>query len=347
MWALLNHRSGRQTILLPGSPSIEARGSVAGPREGEGPRGRYFDQVVADTTLGQDSFEQAESRMQLLAVRHALRKAAVREQDVDLMLGGDLLGQCMATNFCARELDIPFWGVYGACSTMAEILSIASLAVDGGFSRRALAVTSSHFAGAERQFRQPLEYGGQRTPTAQWTVTGAAAFLLGPSDSPPYVTAVTIGRVMDLGVKDPSNMGAAMAPAFADTVISHFRDTGLGPEAYDLIVSGDLGAVGKALAGDLLTRAGYDPGHRLWDCGTLIYDQNRQDVHAGGSGCGCSALVLAGHLLREMEAGKYRRVLFCGTGALLSPVSSGQGLSIPGICHGVSISMERGNPTCS
>ena len=331
---------GRQTVRLECPPSILAAGSVVGKKEGEGPLREYFDQVSEDTKFGQNTWEKAESQMQTLALQEALKKADLSYSKVDMLFGGDLLNQCIGTSFAARGTDIPLFGLYGACSTMAESLSLGAMAVDGGYAGYAAALTSSHFASAERQYRLPLEYGGQRTPTAQWTVTGSGAVVLGPNCHPPYIAGFTTGKIVDLRVSDANNMGAAMAPAFVDTVSAHFQDTGRGPSDYDLIVSGDLGAVGKDLARELLRRDGLDIGDRMEDCGTLIYDPETQDVHAGGSGCGCSAVVLAGYLLEKMRIGKYKNILFCATGALLSPVSTQQGETIPAICHAVAISME-------
>lgn len=334
---------GRQTVRFETPPSIIASASVVGKKEGEGPLKDYFDQVSEDTKFGQNSWEKAESQMQTLALQAAMKKASISPSQVDMLFAGDLLNQCIGTSFAARGTDIPFYGLYGACSTMAESLSLASMAVEGGFAGHAAAMTSSHFASAERQYRLPLEYGGQRTPTAQWTVTGSAAFILGAHDQPPYIRAITTGKIVDLCVADANNMGAAMAPAFVDTVISHFGDTGLGPSDYDLIVSGDLGSVGKSLAQDLFRREGYNMGDVLDDCGTMIFDLEGQDVHAGGSGCGCSAVVLSGYLMKKMESRKYKNILFCGTGALLSPVSTQQGETIPAVCHAVAISMDEGS----
>lgn len=334
---------GRQTVRFDNPPSIIASASVVGKKEGEGPLKDYFDQVSEDTKFGQNSWEKAESQMQTLALQAAMKKASISASQVDMLFAGDLLNQCIGTSFAARGTDIPFYGLYGACSTMAESLSLASMAVEGGFAGHAAAMTSSHFASAERQYRLPLEYGGQRTPTAQWTVTGSAAFILGPHDQPPYIRAISTGKIVDLCVADANNMGAAMAPAFVDTVIGHLKDTGLKPSDYDLIVSGDLGSVGKALAQDLFHREGYDMANVLDDCGTMIFDLEAQDVHAGGSGCGCSAVVLSGYLLKKMESKKYKNILFCGTGALLSPVSTQQGETIPAVCHAVAISMDGGS----
>ena len=333
---------GRQTVRMELPPSILSAASVTGKKEGEGPLKEQFDIVSADTKFGQDTWEKAESQMQTLSLQEALKKGSVSASEVDMLFGGDLLNQCIGTSFAARGTDIPLFGIYGACSTMGEALSLAAMAVEGGFAGIAGAMTSSHFASAERQYRLPLEYGGQRTPTAQWTVTGAGTVLLGPNGKPPYVRGFTTGKIVDLRITDANNMGAAMAPAFVDTVLAHFRDTSLGPSDYDMIVSGDLGLVGKDLARELFLREGIDMGDRLYDCGAMIFDPDDQDVHAGGSGCGCSAVVLSAHLLELIRRNKVKNLLFCPTGALLSPVSTQQGESIPSICHAVAISGESG-----
>ncbi len=327
-------RLGRYTLRLERPAGVLGFAAVAGKKEGEGPLGAAFDRVYPDADLGEASWEKAEARMQGDALRTALDKAGLSPAQLDCVLAGDLLNQCISSTFGLREFGVPFLGQYGACSTMAQALGLAALLVECGAAGRCAAVTSSHFCTAERQFRTPLEYGGQRAPTAQWTVTGAGAALLGPGGAP-RVQAVTFGRMRDLGVKDASNMGAAMAPAAAQTLCDFWRDTGTGPQEYDLILTGDLGAVGSALLRDLLRREGLDPGGRLQDCGLWIFDRAAQDVHAGGSGCGCSAAVLCSAVLQGMQAGRWRRVLFCGTGALMSPTSSQQGESIPGIAHAV------------
>ena len=333
---------GRQSVRFDFPPSILSYASVVGKKEGEGPLAAYFDQISTDTHFGQTTWEKAESQMQALALQEALKKASLSPSSVHMLFAGDLLNQCIGTSFAARGTDIPFYGLNVACSTMAESLSLAAMAVEGGYAELAAAMTSSHFASAERQYRLPLEYGGQRTPTAQWTVTGSGAVLVGPNQAPPYIRGFTTGKIVDLKITDANNMGAAMAPAFVDTVLGHFQDTGLSPNDYDLIVSGDLGKVGKELARDLFRREGLSLGDKLDDCGTMIFDLERQDVHAGGSGCGCSAVVLCGYLMEKLKTRKLRNILFCGTGALLSPVSTQQGESIPSVCHAVAISMESG-----
>ena len=258
-----------------------------------------------------------------------------------MVFSGDLLNQCIGSSFPLRNTGIPHLGLYGACSTMAESLLLASLTVDGGFGDRVVAMTSSHFASSERQYRFPLGYGGQRTPTAQWTVTGSGAALVCSQGKGPRITACTIGTVTDLGIRDANNMGAAMAPAAYQSLRAHFDDLKTGPEDFDLIVTGDLGQLGKELLLELARRDGVCLGGKLADCGTLVFDNTRQDVHSGGSGCGCSAITLCGYLLGRLAAGKEKKILFCGTGALLSPTSTQQGLPIPGVCHAVCL--ERGN----
>ena len=330
----------KATKLMKTSPSVISFADIAGKKENEGPLGDYFDKINDDPYLSTDSFEKGESQLQKQAVLHALDKAALSPEDIDVLFGGDLLNQCVGTTYGVRAFEMPFVGIYGACSTMAESLSLAALLVDGGFAAHAAAMTSSHFCSAERQYRTPLEYGGQRTPTAQWTVTGAGCVILSREGPGPYITHVTTGKIVDKGIQDANNMGAAMAPAAYDTIQAHFRDTGRRPSDYDLIVTGDLGSLGKEILLDLFHRDGIE-FKNLEDCGVLIYDAQTQDVHCGGSGCGCSAAVLTGFLLNGMKQGRWRRLLFCGTGALLSPTSTLQGESIPSICHAGAISTEQ------
>ena len=334
-------RIGRYTLQMEHMPSVQGFAAVCGKKESEGPLGREFDHCYDDTTLGETSWEKAESRLQTEAVTRALTKAGVTAADIDYIFAGDLLNQCISSTFGLRNMNIPFLGQYGACSTMAQTLALASIMVETGAASRCIAVTSSHFCSAERQFRFPLEYGGQRTPTAQWTVTGSGAAVVGNSGDSPFVSAVTIGRIMDLGIKDANNMGAAMAPAAYDTLSAFFRDTGYKPADFDLILTGDLGELGHAIVRDFFQRDGVDMGPQFQDCGLLLYDRKHQDMHAGASGCGCSASVLNGYLLRKMREGKWKTILFAPTGALLSPTSSGQGESIPSICHAVRLSAVR------
>ena len=333
---MTNKKLGRQTAALQDPPSVVGSASVVGKKEGEGPLAATFDHISQDDSFGERTWEKAESAMQKLALAAALNKAGFSVSALDYLLAGDLLNQCIGSGFAVRGQDVPFFGLYGACSTMAESLSLAALLLDGGFGARAAAMTSSHFCSAERQYRTPLEYGGQRTPTAQWTVTGSGCLILTREGQGPYVTHVTTGKIVDKGIKDAANMGAAMAPAAYSTIAAHFQDTGRKPSDYDLIVTGDLGKLGRDIVADWFHRDGMDLKN-LTDCGTLIYDLEGQDVHCGGSGCGCSAVVLAGFLLDGMKQGRWRRILFCGTGALLSPTSSQQGESIPSICHAVAL----------
>lgn len=334
----MSKRLGKQTVRMQNGVGIAGYASVAGKKEGEGPLRRYFDILMEDAEWGEKTWEKTESKMQKSAVAHAVEKAGINLSDINYIFAGDLLNQCIGSSFGLRELEIPFLGVYGACSTMAETLGLAAMTVDGGFADCSAAVTSSHFCTAERQYRTPLEYGGQRTPTAQWTVTGAGALILSKSGGAPYVTHFTAGKIVDLGITDANNMGAAMAPAAADTLLAHFKDTGKRPEDYDLILSGDLGEVGKSILIDMMIDEGYDIAENYNDCGCMIFDGKKQDTHAGGSGCGCGASTLCGYVMNRMKAGELNRVLFMATGALLSPTSTLQGESIPSVAHAVVIS---------
>lgn len=334
-------RRGRQSIVFDRHPAILSTAAIGGKKELEGPLHAYFDELSRDTRFRQRTWEKAESKMQALALETAKSKAGIRDEDIDVLLSGDLLNQCVSSSFAVRDTDIPFLGLYGACSTMAEALILSGMAVNGGYARIAAAMSSSHFASAERQYRFPLGYGGQRTPTAQWTVTGAGCMLLGQRDRGPCLRCATVGTVVDYGIKDAANMGAAMAPAAYATLRAHFDDLGRSPEDYDCIVTGDLGAVGKAILLDLFRRDGVALEAVYDDCGVMIFDLERQDVHAGGSGCGCGSVVLCGYLLRKLQKGELKNLLFCGTGALLSPLTTQQGESIPGVCHAVAIEGGR------
>ena len=334
---MATNKRGRQSFLLPQMPIITAWASVAGKKESEGPLAHTFDVTSQDPYFGQKSWEQAEKSMQKLAMDTLMKKAGLTKNQIGMVFSGDLLNQCIGSSFTLRNTGIPHLGLYGACSTMAESLLMASMAVCGGFTDRAIAMTSSHFASSERQYRFPLNYGGQRTPTAQWTVTGSGAALVCSAGKGPRITGCTVGTVTDLGIKDANNMGAAMAPAAFSTIKAHMEDFSLSPDDYDLIVTGDLGQLGKDMLLELALREGMPLGGRLTDCGTLVFDLLAQDVHSGGSGCGCSAITLCGHFLDQLSTGKLKRILFCGTGALLSPTSIQQGLPIPGVCHAVAI----------
>ena len=332
-----NTKLGRQTFRPGTPPVIIGYGSAAGDKESRGPLGRRFDHTCQDDTFGEQSWEKAESQMQQLALDAALKRAGLHTSDLDLLLAGDLLNQCIGSSFAARAAAVPYFGLYGACSTMGESLALAALLLSGGYGQYAAAVTSSHFCSAERQYRNPLEYGSQRTPTAQWTATASGAVALAQRGKKgPAVTCVTVGKIVDKGIKDANNMGAAMAPAAYDTLKTHFADTGREPDYYDLIVTGDLGQLGSQVVSEFFSGDG-TPLCNYNDCGLLLFDSKTQDVHCGASGCGCSAAVLCAHLIPGLLAGRWKRILFCPTGALLSPTSTQQGESIPGVCHAISL----------
>lgn len=349
---------GTQSIVFSNPPIILGAACIAGKKEGEGPLGSYFDKVEEDSMFGGTTWEDAESRMMLQTAQLALKKAGLEQSEIRYLVGGDLLGQLIATSFGVESLQIPLIGVYGACSTMGESLAVASVLVEGGFADRAMAITSSHFAGAEKQFRFPLAYGNQRPLAATWTVTGSGAVILGTGDKKIsekeqkdttvqtestdskenrtiQITAVTFGKIVDYGIKDSMNMGACMAPAASAVIAAHFKDLGCGPKDYDKVVTGDLGMVGKDILIDLLKQEGFDITANHMDCGIEIFDPEVQDTHSGGSGCGCSAVTLCGYLLRRLSEKKWKRILFVPTGALLSTVSFNEGQSVPGIAHAV------------
>lgn len=333
-----NQPRGKQSFSFSEPPVIAGWASIAGKKESNGPLADYFDITGKDPYWGQNSWELGEMRIQHLALQKLAEKTGMNQAEFGLIFSGDLLNQCISSSFTLRNNGIAHLGLYGACSTMAESLLCASMAIGGGFFRHAVAMTSSHFASSERQYRFPLGYGGQRSPTAQWTVTGAGAALISAKGDGPRINACTVGTVTDLGVKDATNMGAAMAPAALQTIKAHFDDLSVSDSDFDLIVTGDLGQTGMEALLALARNEGLSIGGKLADCGTLIFDPSTQDVHSGGSGCGCSAVVLCGYLLDKLKRGSLQRILFCGTGALLSPTSTQQNLSIPGICHAVSIS---------
>ena len=339
---MASNKYGKQSIRFPQSPVITAWASIAGKKESEGPLGSQFDKTFHDTLFGQKTWEQAERRMQELALTALVRKGNIQKSEIDIVFSGDLLNQCIGSSLPLRNTGIPHLGLYGACSTMAESLLLAAVSVSGGFADKVVAMTSSHFASSERQYRFPLGYGGQRTPTAQWTVTGSGAALVCSSGNGPKIESCTVGTVVDLGIKDANNMGAAMAPAALATIEAHFQDLHTSPDDFDLIVTGDLGHVGKEALLALARKRGISLGGKLEDCGELVFDRAKQDVHSGGSGCGCSAITLCSDLLGRLQTGKLKKILFCGTGALLSPTSVQQGMSIPGVCHAVCL---RGGST--
>ena len=326
----------RGVFQYPQPPRIISYASTVGQKEGDGPMGSCFDCVEPDAHFGQETWEQAESVMQRRTVQLALEKSGLRDSDLSCICAGDLMNQCIGSTYGMRPLEIPLLGIYGACSTMAEGLLTASFLAAGGVGEYTAAVTSSHFSTAERQFRFPLSYGGQRPPTAQWTCTGSGAVIFQQPDGVPdgvCVTGACIGIMVDLGVTDANHMGAAMAPAAADTIVRYLKATQTAPEQYDAIVTGDLGIVGSELLCDLVMKQGFDITRTHKDCGAMLYDPETQDTHAGGSGCGCSASLLCGHFLPALQAGTMRQILFAATGALMSPTASQQGESIPGISH--------------
>ena len=334
---------GKQSLLFKNPPCIIAGASVAGKKEGEGPLGALFDEVEQDPMFGKSTWEDAESELILRAAKRVLKKAGLEKTDIRYLVGGDLLGQLIATSFGVSELEIPLLGIYGACSTMGEAMTVGAILVDGGFADRVLSITSSHFAGAEKQFRFPLDYGNQRPYSASWTITGSGAVILeDPSIEPAkandvrlVVKGATIGKIVDFGLKDSMNMGAAMAPAAYETILQNFEDFGVDPTYYDKIITGDLGYVGKNILIDLLKEKNYDISPNYMDCGIEIFDKESQDTHAGGSGCGCSAITFTSYVCKQLKEGIWNRVLFVPTGALLSQVSFNEGNTVPGIAHGV------------
>ncbi|MBP1565604.1 MAG: stage V sporulation protein AD [Oscillospiraceae bacterium] len=322
-------------------PSIKAFSSVAGKKESQGPIGEYFDECCEDSYFGEETWEKAESRLQKTAVQLALKKAGLDASSIDILFAGDLINQCTGSTYGLRDFNIPFLGVYGACSTMAEGLMLSSMAVNGGYAEYSLNVTSSHFSTAERQFRFPLSYGGQRTPSSQWTCTASGAVILSGTGNAPFVLGGAVGKITDFQIKDANNMGAAMAPAAADTIKRYLEATGTKPRDYDFIITGDLGSVGSVLLHELLCAENIDICDVHKDCGVMIFDGYKQDTHAGGSGCGCSASVLCGYFLTKLFNKEINNILFAATGALMSPMLVQQGESIPCISHLVHISNDR------
>ena len=335
----MNQKLGNQTVRFATSPYIISRASVVGTKEGEGPLKDTFDMIVSDDKMGQVSWDLAEGAFQKTAVEIALKKAGLGNKDIEYILSGDLQNQCAATHYGLRETNIPFLGLYGACSTMVESLTVGSMIICGGYAERVVCLTSSHFCSAEKQYRNPLEYGGQRTPTAQWTATASGAAILAKEGIGPRITHITTGKIVDKGITDVSNMGAAMAPAALDTITAHFKDTGRTPEDYDLILTGDLGVTGSEILCELIKKDGYDIEKKHNDCGKMLYNIESQDVHAGGSGCGCCASVLCGHILTELEKGNYKNILVAATGARMNPLTVLQGESIPTISHAIAITI--------
>ena len=341
----MNQKLGRASVRLERPVYILNSASVVGTKEGQGPLGLLFDKVGRDDMFGCKTWEEAESALQKEAVGLALEKAGLRPEDISYIFAGDLLGQSMATSFGISSYQIPLLGVYGACSTCGESLALGAMSIASGFADKVACVTSSHFASAEKEFRFPLDYGSQRPLSATWTVTGSGAFVLtdepegGGRKARARISAMTVGKVVDYGLKDSMNMGACMAPAAASTLEQHFTDFAGQPEEYDKIITGDLGKVGQRVLIDLLRKQGYDISEQHMDCGLEIYDAASQDTHAGGSGCGCSAVTLSAYILKQLEEGNWKKVLFMPTGALLSKTSFNEGMSVPGIAHGIVVEM--------
>lgn len=342
----MNQKLGRASVRLERPVYILNSASIVGTKEGQGPLGLLFDKVGRDDMFGCKTWEEAESTLQKEAVGLALEKAGLRPEDISYIFAGDLLGQSMATSFGISSYQIPLLGVYGACSTCGESLALGAMSIAGGFADKVVCVTSSHFASAEKEFRFPLDYGSQRPLSATWTVTGSGAFVLtdepegGGRKARARISAMTVGKVVDYGLKDSMNMGACMAPAAASTLEQHFTDFAGQPEEYDKIITGDLGKVGQRVLIDLLRKKGIDISDQHMDCGLEIYDAASQDTHAGGSGCGCSAVTLSAYILKQLEEGNWKKVLFMPTGALLSKTSFNEGMSVPGIAHGIVIETE-------
>lgn len=333
----MSKKIGKQTVRLAEGVTILSAASTVGPKEAEGPLAKYFDRKIEDAFFGENTWELAESKFVEKNMALAVQKANLKMKDVDYVLCGDLLNQCTGSTFGIKNFEIPFFGLFGACSTMGESMSLGSMLIDGGFANYVLTGASSHFCAAEKQFRFPLPLGTQRPPTSTWTVTGDGATVLARKGEGPKIVEITTGKIVDMGVTDANNMGAAMAPAAAALLQAHFEDTGRTPQDYDVIATGDLGTVGRQLVVDLLAKEGYDMDSRFTDCGIEIFDDETQDTHAGGSGCACSAVTFCAYFYPKLVAGEIKRMLFIPTGALMSPTSSQQGQPIPGIAHGLVI----------
>lgn len=330
-------RLGKQTIKLNNPVTILETASIVGPKESEGPMAKYFDQRLDDEFWGEKTWEKAESKIIKETVNTVVAKSGIPASEIDYCFAGDLLNQCISSSFGLRELNIPFFGVFGACSTFAESMCLGSVFISSGAAKNVLCATSSHFCSAEKQFRFPLELGNQRPPSSQWTVTGSGAAILSANGNGPYITHITPGKITDMGITDANNMGAAMAPAFIDTLITHFKDTGRSPNYYDAIISGDLGHIGKDIAIDLALSKGYNIKNNYNDCGVLMFDKQTQDTHSGGSGCACLGTIFSGYFFKQLQDKKIKKILVIATGALMNSTSSQQGESIPGIAHALSI----------
>jgi len=328
---------GKQTLKLETPPTIVETASIVGPKEGQGPLAKYFDQCLEDEFWGEKSWEKAESKIIKETVNMVISKSGIPSNNIDLCFAGDLLNQCISSSFGLRKLNIPFFGVFGACSTFVESMCLSSICIDSKAANNVLCATSSHFCSAEKQFRFPLELGNQRPPTSQWTVTGSGAIVLSNTGNGPFITHITPGKIVDMGIKDANNMGAAMAPAALDTLITHFEDTGRKPSYYDTIITGDLGHIGKDIMQDLCKTKGYNINNNYDDCGVLIFDKLSQDTHSGGSGCACIATVFSGYFFKQLRNKKINKILLIATGALTNATTSQQGESIPGIAHAIAI----------
>ena len=328
---------GKQTIKFNSPPSILSTACIVGPKEGEGPLAKYFDQCLEDEFWGEKTWEKAESKIIKETVNMCISKSHIPASNIDYCFAGDLLNQCISSSFGLRDLNIPFLGIFGACSTFVEGLIMSSIFVEGGAGNTALCAASSHFCSAEKQFRFPLELGNQRPPSSQWTVTGSGSAIVSKTGTGPYITHATIGKIIDMGIKDANNMGAAMAPAALDTLITHLKDTDRKPSYYDAIITGDLGYIGKEVIIELAEKQGFNIKSNYNDCGVLIFDKETQDTHSGGSGCACCGSVFSGYLYNQLKAKKIKKLLLIATGALTNATSSQQGESIPGIAHAVSI----------
>ena len=329
---------GKQTVKFNKPPTILECATIVGPKEAQGPLAKYFDQCLTDEFWGEKTWEKAESKIIKETIASVVSKSGIATADIDYCFAGDLLNQCISSSFGIRDSNIPFFGIFGACSTFVEGMSLGAMLTEG-FANNVLCATSSHFCSAEKQFRFPLELGNQRPPTAQWTVTGSGATILSKEGTGPYITHVTTGKIVDMGISDANNMGAAMAPAFVDTLVTHFLDTGRKPSYYDLILSGDLGHIGKDIAIDIAKTQGYNIKSNYNDCGVLMFDKNAQDTHAGGSGCACCASVFSGYIFKQLKSKKVKKVLLIATGALMNSMSVQQGETIPGIAHAISIEL--------
>ena len=327
---------GKQTIKFDNPPTILECASIVGPKEAQGPLAKYFDQTLEDEFWGEKTWEKAESKIIKETVNTVITKSGISASEIDCMFAGDLLNQCISSSFGLRDVGIPFFGVFGACSTFVESMCLGAIAIES-FAKNVLCATSSHFCSAEKQFRFPLELGNQRPPTSQWTVTGSGAAIVAKNGTGPFITHVTPGKIVDMGIKDSNNMGAAMAPAALDTLIAHFKDTGRKPSYYDAIITGDLGHIGKEIVTEMASSKGYNIKSNYNDCGVLIFDKQKQDTHSGGSGCACCGTVFSGYFFKQLKDKKINKILLIATGALTNSTSTQQGESIPGIAHAIAI----------